>query len=86
MRERRGNGSSDFALAQPFPEAPGAGGLPGGVRAVQRHLRPRGGCAGGVRAVPRVLRRAALVGPPGGRPERDGHRGAPSLLGRPQVI
>lgn len=66
--------------------APGAGGLSDRVRAVQRHLQPRGRCARGLPEVPCLLRRAPRFGAPGGQPERPGHRGAPALLGWPQVI
>uniref|UniRef100_A0A453KUX9 Uncharacterized protein n=1 Tax=Aegilops tauschii subsp. strangulata TaxID=200361 RepID=A0A453KUX9_AEGTS len=66
--------------------APGAGGVPRGVRPVQRHLRPRGRRAGGLREVPRLLRRAPSVGPAGGRARRPGHRGAPALLRWSQVM
>ncbi|ONM55238.1 Eukaryotic initiation factor 4F subunit p150 isoform 1 [Zea mays] len=64
--------------------APGAGGLCGRVRTIQRHLRPRGRRAGGIPEFPCLLRRAARVGAPGGRPQRPGHRGAPALLCWPQ--
>ena len=78
--------SRGWLLCSQLPAgAPGAGGLPRGVRAVQRHLQPRGRRAGGLRQVPRLLRRAPRLGASGGWAERAGHRGAPALLCWPQV-